>query len=212
MTHAIMGRWEEGIAACQESVRHAPDPLSRAIASGWLGYAYFEKDEGASAVPHLEQSISEFARFGFAQLQGWFTVFLAEARRQTGDLEQATTLALQGLAYSTEARSPYGLALAQRALGRISYAQGDLTAAETYLDQALQTFATMETRYDLGRVRLDLALLTHAKGDQAGATLHLHEANRLFVALQLPAHIARAQELARTLSLPFDQESSEESR
>ena len=185
--------------------------IGNTVALGWLGYAYIEKDDGPGATPLLEQSVSEFANFGFAQFHGWFTIYLAEARRLTGDLAMAETLALQGLARSTDAGSIYGIGLADRALGRIAYAKGDLTTAGTHLDRALHTFASMETRYDLGRVHLDLALLAHAKDDRARAANHLRQADQLFATLGLPSHSARVHEMAQSLSLPIAGGSSDES-
>src|SRR5437867_7735075 len=122
----------------------------------------------------------------------------------------AETLALQGLARSTDAGSIYGIGLADRALGRIAYAKGDLTTAGTHLDRALHTFASMETRYDLGRVHLDLALLAHAEGDEDGAANHLHQADQLFSTLRLPSHRARVHKPSQNLSLPIVGRSSDE--
>ena len=65
------------MAACQRALALSPDPLNTALAVGWLGYAYLEQEDGAQAIPRLEQALQLLAQFAFPQPQAWFLAFLA---------------------------------------------------------------------------------------------------------------------------------------
>lgn len=206
LIRALMGDWEAGIEACQRSLQHSPDPLSIAIALGWLGHAYLEKGDLAHAIPLLQQSIQKLGQFPFAQFQGWFMISLAEGHLLNGEIEKALDLANQGLAITKGAKSLYGVGWSQRALGRIALARGSLSEAETYLNEALQIFHSLQARYDLGRTRLDLAALAHAQGKQAESATHLKEAHSLFRALRVPRHVERTEQLAKAFGVPLSEE------
>ena len=199
--HAAMGDCEVGIEFCQRALAHSPDPLSRAVALGWLGYAYLEKQDPNLAIPVLEQSVEELGRFRFAQLQGWFTVCLAEAHRLNGEIDKAHDLAIKGLSTTSEAKDLYGVGWAQRALGRIAQARGALPDAKTYLDQALEGFTSIDARYDVGRTHFDLAALAHAQGSQENVRAHLARAHESFRTLEIPNFIARTEQLAEALGV-----------
>jgi len=201
IVHAARGDWEAGIQACQRGLERAPDPLTTAVALGWLGHAYLEKGEPARAIPVLEQAVEQVQEFRFAQLLGLFMGFLAEAYGATGEAEKALALARRGLAVTRQASSLYGVGCLQRSLGRIARARGDLGEAEARLGEALGTFAAIEARYDLGRTRLDLAALAADGGDRAAAATHLREAHALFQALRLPEYVQRSLGLAARLGI-----------
>ncbi|MBI2461198.1 MAG: sigma 54-interacting transcriptional regulator [Candidatus Rokubacteria bacterium] len=199
--HAARGDWEAGIQACQRGLERAPDPLTTAIALGWLGHAYLEKGEAARAIPVLEQAVEQVGQFRFAQLLGLFMAFLAEAYGAIGEVEKALALARRGLTVTRQASSLYGVGCLQRSLGRIARVQGDLPEAEARLGEALGTFAAMQARYDLGRTRLDLAALAQERGEPAAAAAHLGEAHALFQALRIPEYVKRSLGLAARLGL-----------
>jgi tetratricopeptide (TPR) repeat protein len=201
LIYASMGEWEAGIAACQQGLEQSPDPLSTAVAQGWLGYAYVERGDSPKAIPLLEQAIQQLGQFRFAQFQGWFMVCLAEAHRLNGQIEEALAFAVRALAITQDVNSRYGAAWAQRALGRIAQAKGDKAEAETQLGEALRIFASIEARYDLGRTHLDLAQLAHAQGQQAEASTHLKEAHSLFVASRIPRYVERTEQLAKAFDV-----------
>ncbi|MBI3780319.1 MAG: hypothetical protein HY278_04565 [candidate division NC10 bacterium] len=166
LIRALIGDWEAGIEACQRGLQHSPDPLSIAVALGWLGHAYLEKGDFAHAIPLLQQSVQQLGQFPFAQFQGWFMICLAEGHRLNGEIEKALDLANQGLAITKGAKSLYGVGWSQRALGRIALARGSLSEAETYLHKALQIFHSLQARYDVGRTNLDLAAVARAMGSR----------------------------------------------
>lgn len=197
--HAAMGDGHAGLAACQRAVERAPDPLDAALALGWLGYASVEQGDAVRAIPLLERSVRELGQFRFPQPQGWFTVFLAEAYRQDGQLDLANNLAREGARLAQESSSLHGIGWAERALGRIAQARGALRDAEAHLGEALRTFVAVEARYEVARTHLDLAALAHARGDPVAATRHLDEARQLFATLGVPRYIERTEALASEL-------------
>jgi tetratricopeptide (TPR) repeat protein len=206
LIRALMGDWEAGIEACQRGLQHSPDPLSIAVALGWLGHAYLEKGDFANAIPLLQQSVQKLGQFPFAQFQGWFMICLAEGHRLNGEIEKALDLANQGLAITKGAKSSYGVGWSQRALGRIALARGSLSEAETHLNEALQIFHSLQARYDLGRAHLDLAALAHAQGKKAEAAMHLGEAHRLFIASRVPKYVERTEQLAKAFGVALSEE------
>ncbi len=201
LIYASMGEWEAGIAACQQGLEHSPDPLSTAVAQGWLGYAYVERGDSPKAIPLLEQAIQQLGQFRFAQFQGWFMVCLAEAHRLNGQIEEALAFAVRALAITRDVNSRYGAAWAQRALGRIAQAKDDHAEAAIQLGEALRIFASIEARYDIGRTHLDLAQLAHAQEQQAEAATHLKKAHSLFVASRIPRYVERTEQLAKAFEV-----------
>ena len=195
--HAAMGEWETGIEACQRGLERSPDPLNRAITLGWLGYAYLEMGDSGEAIPRLEEAIQQVGQFGFRQFQGWFMIFLAEARRLSHQIEGALDLARHGLDICREAKFLHGVGWAHRALGRIAQARGALSDAEEHLIQAHETFASIQSQYELGRTHLDLAAIARARRNQEAVTTHLREAHRLFTTLRVPRYVQRTAELAK---------------
>jgi tetratricopeptide (TPR) repeat protein len=193
--HAAMGDWEAGVVACQRGLELAPDPLNWAITAGWSGYAYLEKGDAASAIPLLEKSTRQLGQFQLPHVRGLFTAFLAEAYQLGGETEKAFDLAMQALDATAGAKSPYGVGVARRALGRIAAARGDLSEAANHLDQGLRTFASIQARYDLARTHLDLGVVGDAQGYRDAAVAHLGEAHDLFDAMGVSRYAERTREL-----------------
>ena len=156
IVHTALGHAESGIEACQQSLSVAPDPLTRAVALGWLGFSFVEHGDAARAMPALEASVQQHGAFRFPQFQGWFTAFLADAYRLDGRRERALSTAREALGITRAARSPYGVGLALRALGRVQLAAGALPEATSTLHEAGAAFEAMQARYDAARVWMDL--------------------------------------------------------
>ena len=203
--YAAMGEWEDGIEACYQGLKQSPDPLNTAMASGWLGYTHLEKGDSAQAIPLLEQSVKQLGQFRFPQFQGWFMVFLAEARCLSDQHQEAHDLAMRGLEITKAAKFSYGVGWAHRTLGRIAMVKGFLAEAQTHLDGALRIFGQHQARYELARTHLDLAGLAHARGDRDVAATHLREAHNLFRALLVPKYVERTERLARAFAIPLSE-------
>jgi transcriptional regulator with AAA-type ATPase domain/tetratricopeptide (TPR) repeat protein len=199
IVQAGLGQTEAGIEACQLSLAVAPDPLTRAVALGWLGFAFVEHGDAPRAIPVLEAAALQHGAFPFPQFQGWFTAFLAEAYRLDGQVERAHATAREALEITRVSRSQYGVGLALRALGRIQLAAKTPTEAMATLEEALATFEAMQGRYDAARVWLDLGEAALATGNRAAARQHRERARQRFVDLRVPRWAERAEALARSL-------------
>jgi tetratricopeptide (TPR) repeat protein len=195
--HALAGDVRAAVGACKTAMDHADDPVSRAVASQWLGYAYFEGGDAALAVPLLEQAASQFRRFAFTALEAWASAWLADALASMGSGGEAERSATQAVRVSEQVGFLFGLGLARRALGRARLTQGDVAGAIVELERARDTFAAIEARYEVARTRLELATAVRRAGDPADAARHLAEAQTAFQQLGVQHWIKRAGLLAR---------------
>jgi DNA-binding NtrC family response regulator/tetratricopeptide (TPR) repeat protein len=199
--HAIAGESERAISECRQAVERAPDPLNRAVAVGWLGFAYMEKGDAAEAIPLLEQVAAQFSRFGYRPLQGWFTAFLAEAYRISGQFDVAREVATKSLQIATDSQVGVATGWARLSLGRIANATRAHAEAESHLKTALDTFAGIQSRYEMGRTQMDLAIAAHAQGKVEAAAASLRSAHDQFKALSVPNYLRRVQQLASDLAI-----------
>jgi len=199
--HAVMGNTEEGIAACRRAVECAPDPLNRAVATGWLGYAHMEKGDAAQAILLLELAAGQFGRFGYRPLQSWFTAFLAEAHRIRGQLDVAREVATKALQIATDSRLRVVIGWARLSLGRIAIATGAYAEAEAHLNTALSNFTSTQSRSEMGRTQMGLAIAAHGQGNVEAATASLREAHELFTSLNVPEYVRRTEQLAGELAI-----------
>jgi tetratricopeptide (TPR) repeat protein len=198
---AAGGDWEAGITACHKALACSPDAYETALDRGFLGYAYLEKGDHTAALPVLAQAVQEAMQYRSAQVQSWFKAFLGETYRVNQQLDQARDLAQQGLELARRIAHGWGVALAQRTLGRIAYSQGNLAEAQTYFQEARDTFASIHSQFELARTQLDLATLSYAQSDTEAAAVHLSTARAWFIYLQVPRYIERTEQLAQTYGL-----------
>jgi tetratricopeptide (TPR) repeat protein len=196
---AMRGDWEAAIADLDDSLELAPDPLNRAYATGWLGFAHRGKGDHARAITLLEQAVAAMTGFGFRRNVCVFRGFLAGALRGAGRVEEAREAAEAALSLSEELRYPWSIALARRELGRVGLAEGDLAGAERRLDQALEAFMGMDAAFEAAVTRLDLADLGLREGQTEAAARHLEACRESFTALGAPAYLQRTETLAGRL-------------
>ena len=201
--YASLGDCERGIAECKEGIARAQDPLNTLAGLGFLGYAYLEKGDFGQAAETLEDSVGRLQGTGMQQLLGWFSAYLGEARLGLGRMEEAREAALEAVATTQEVHFWYGIAIAQRAMGRIAAAAGDSDEAVARLEEALNGFLTLEVPFEVARTRLDLAALAHAHGDTRTAFEQLRQARAAFLSLKLPRHTEQAQALAARMGISF---------
>jgi hypothetical protein len=105
------------------------------------------------------------------------------------------------LQLSVAAGFPYGLGVAQRAMGAVALAEGDVPKALGHLGEALETFSRIEASYEVARTHVALARGEHARGDPIAAATHLASARRLFADLDVPRWVERTIDLARELGV-----------
>ena len=201
ITQAAMGESEAGVASCERAVERTRDALNRAIATGFLGFAYLQQGDAARAMAALERAIPPLRQFGLAAFEGWFTAFQADACRLAGNLGRAETLAVTALAIAEKASFGVAVGWAQQVLGRIAGARGDLVAAATRLDEALATFGPIQSRYETGRAHMDLAEVWWARHAHDAARRHLEHARAIFREIALPRYCERVDRLAASFDL-----------
>lgn len=202
--HIAMGHWEAGLEACRRTLDSSPDPLNRAIAAGWLGFAHLESDDPRRAIPALESAVERLRDFRYRHFEGWFTAFLAEAHRASGDPAKARELAARALQVARDAKLPLGVAWALHVLGRVAADIGNLDEADAYLVQAHETFVRIQSQWERGRIALDLARLARARGRSADAAGYLREGRDIFRKLEIPHYVERAEKLAVELNVALD--------
>jgi hypothetical protein len=134
------------------------------------------------------------------QLSGWFSAFLATVWLLGGRASEAEGLAREALAVTEAVRFPYGVGIAQRALGRVAAAAGDGVGAERWLRASLASFTAIGAPFEAARTRLDLGLACGAGSSEAA--LQLGEARRTFTELRLPLYVERVEAQARELAPP----------
>jgi ATP/maltotriose-dependent transcriptional regulator MalT len=112
------------------------------------------------------------------------------AEKYVADLEESAALA----------RTPFLLAFADSARGRLLAAQGDLPTARSKLEAAVERWTKTAVPFEAARDRLALAELLLAAGDRAGAATEAGEAVTGLARLGAAAELAKARRLlARTL-------------
>jgi class 3 adenylate cyclase/tetratricopeptide (TPR) repeat protein len=196
--HASLGRTELGIDQCQAGAERAQDPLNRAAALGFLGYAHLEREELVEAEAALSEAVEAFRQAGMPQLLGWFSAFLADTRLRAGRAAEAEGLAKEALAATEAVGFRYGSGLAQRVLGRIAQAAGDRPAAEAWQAAAILSFESIGAPFEVARTRLEAARAAGPGTSEAAA--QLGAARSAFTELRVPAYVARAEALAGELA------------
>jgi DNA-binding NtrC family response regulator/tetratricopeptide (TPR) repeat protein len=196
IVHVQRGDPEAGVRACEQALALSPDPLNRALALGWLGYACLEQRQLGDAIDRLDEAVRLLEQFEFPQPQGWFSAFLAEAHCRAQRLEPALELASRAVELARRSSSRPGVGWAERALGQVAQARGALGDARDHLESALAAFEAMEAAFEAARTHLELARLARAREDGPAAARHVAEARGRFESLGLPRWLARVGALA----------------
>jgi DNA-binding SARP family transcriptional activator/KaiC/GvpD/RAD55 family RecA-like ATPase len=197
--HAMRGDWDEGIAAGRRSLDYSPDPLNRADALGWLGFAYLEKGDAAEAIRLLEQSVELWSTFRVRPAQGAFQILLGHAYLMRGEVERAAQLAEAGLALARDTGYRLAIGWGKRLQALIEAGRGDRGAARALLEQALTTFVSISGGFEAARTRLLLAEVCAAVGDGSAAAGLLAEASKAFATLRTRRYACWTDALAAEL-------------
>jgi tetratricopeptide (TPR) repeat protein len=212
LLETAMGQWDKGIDHYHRALDIAPDLYEKAIISGFLGYAYLEKNDNIKAVTILENAVEQANQYRSRQVQNWFMTFLGEAYDANGQTEKAQKFVSQGLYLAKNIMNPWGVGIAQRALGRIFLRLGNFVDAEIHLQEALSSFNRIQARPGEARTHLDLATLAHTQGNQSIAITHLNKAYSWFKKLQAPKFLEHCEELARGYGIAISELELDESR
>jgi tetratricopeptide (TPR) repeat protein len=197
--HATLEHWDLAIEASRHGLEVARDAVSESGARSYLGFAHLGTGDVDTARPLLERALDDYERLGLRQPAARLMVFLGEAHLLTGAMARARELAEASIAIHREARHPWGIAYAERLLGRIAHAEGRAEHARQHLLEARATFTAVPCPFEAGRTCLDLAEVARACGDRQASVAHLAEARRLFTELGLARYIERADRLTREL-------------
>lgn len=185
-----------GVTLCQEGLDVAPDPLARAVAHAFLGYAHLEAGDASRAASLLEIGVREYEQFRFRALIGWHSAWLSEAVLLLGNVDHAGQLAAQAVHVSESVTFPYGLAFGQRAQGRIALGNGALTEAVDHFRAALKIFSRIKARYEIARTQYDMADANSRTEKRQIAEVHLLAAKDLFQELGAIMWVSRCNRLA----------------
>ncbi|MEM8930339.1 MAG: AAA family ATPase [Acidobacteriota bacterium] len=192
--YASLGEAEMGIERCRTGVAVSQDPLNSTVALGFLGYALLQQgDELDEAVETLQRARGIMAEVGMQQIEGWFSVFLAEAHLARGETEAAHEAAEAGLTAADGSKFLYGAGLAREMLGRVALAAGELAGARSDLEAARSRFEELEMPFGVARADLELALLARAEDDGEAVERYRAKALEGFNELGLPRWIERAE-------------------
>jgi DNA-binding winged helix-turn-helix (wHTH) protein/tetratricopeptide (TPR) repeat protein len=150
--HAASGDSEVALRECEHSLKIAPDRVSQAYASAFLGYAHLENGDKAPSIDLLEQAVRNFQNFEFPPFEGLFSAMLAEAYRMfDNNLNDARTAAQRSVELTRSADYRFALGWAFRALARIEFSEGNHEEARKRLEQARNIFTEIGAKLELER-------------------------------------------------------------
>jgi DNA-binding winged helix-turn-helix (wHTH) protein/tetratricopeptide (TPR) repeat protein len=192
---------EAALAACRNSLEQAPDRVSRAYASMFLGYALVEHEAAQEARTVLEPTVAELEGFGFLQWHGLALTLMAEVCRLQAQPEEALTFVERGLQVAERAEYWYAVGVARRVAGRIARDRGRADDASSAFDSALATFERIGAMFEAARTRVEIAEISHQLGDSRRARRELTAAYRTFQLLKEDVYRDRAVELAEELGV-----------
>jgi DNA-binding SARP family transcriptional activator len=208
--YTVNGEVEAALAAARRGVELAPDPVAKAMATGWLGAAYVEAGDMSAAFEHLEEALRRLRQlsgaggYRYRQLDGMLLGLLAEAKLASGQAEQAQAIAVEALTVARKGAWPVAIGYAERALGRVELAAGRLDEAERALRAALDTFTAIEAYAQAARSRIPLGELHARRDNRRAAAAELRAARDLFTQMRAPHLAERAHRLAAELGISLD--------
>jgi tetratricopeptide (TPR) repeat protein len=113
------GRSSAAVPVAQRSLEQAPDRVSRAYASMILAYALLETGKPDEAAARLQGTIAELESFAFPQWHSLSSILLAEARRLSGQFDEAARWNASGSELASRANYRYAIDLGRRIGERI---------------------------------------------------------------------------------------------
>jgi tetratricopeptide (TPR) repeat protein len=158
-TEASRGRHDVAIATCRRSVAQAPDRVSRAYASLFLGYALVERGGHREALAVLDAVVTELEEFAIPQWLALATALRGESLRALDRIGEAEGAVQRALQVATRSGYTYAVGMSHLIAGRLARDRGSLGEARAALERALETFERSGAVFEIGRSRLELAQL-----------------------------------------------------
>jgi DNA-binding SARP family transcriptional activator len=196
---ALQGDCERALETAQVSVEMSPELLARGLATVSLGHAHLERGDAAAAIVSLEKAVDILTSIPIRWAARRAMVLLSEACLLKGDFTRARATAERALELARAERSPFYVAHAQRALGRIA-AESDAEAALRWLSEALATFRQCDSAFEAARTQLALVHCGARVGRTAESDV-LTAAIAAFEAAQAPRRVAETRALANKIGV-----------
>jgi tetratricopeptide (TPR) repeat protein len=202
LIRASMGECEEAVRQCERALERSTDAITRGMALSALGYAYSQGGYPDRAVATIQRALDEVRDLRLVPIaEARYSCLLADAYLLKGDVDLGRETAEYALRVSGEIGHRWGLAWAERSLGRAAHLGGDAVQAEAHLRTALERFDAVDARFEVGRTWFHLAEVLHALGRCEEGTAGLARARERFAELQVPIWEARATALGHRLDL-----------
>ena len=201
---ASRGNHDVAVAQGRRSLELAPDRVSRAYASLFLGFALLERGDHEQAQEMLRPILPELEGFPIPHWLALGEVFTGETLRLQGRLDEAAGFVERGIQNATRVGYAYAMGFAHRIAGRIARDRGLVPEASSQLRQALEIFERASAVFEAARTRLDLAEVAAQRGDRAEALGELTAAAKTFRSLGTTAYGDRTATLAASLGLAAD--------
>jgi len=149
------GRSDVAIAACRTSLEKAPDRVSRAYASLFLGHALLAHGEHAEALKRLRIALVELEGFEFPQWQSLALVLIAECLRLERRPVEAGEKLRKGLDIATRVGYWYTVGVGERTAARLARDSGCSGEAAAAFDRAVDTFERIGGTFEAERTRIE---------------------------------------------------------
>jgi tetratricopeptide (TPR) repeat protein len=159
---ASRGNHDAAIAHCGRSLEQAPDRVSRAYASLFLGDALLEHGQHEGALARLEPVVAELEGFAFPQWHALAATLTGECLRALGRFDEAASAVEKGLQVATRAGYLYAIGFSHRVAGRIARDRGLVAAARDAFLLALETFERSGAAFEAARTCVELARMKDA--------------------------------------------------
>jgi class 3 adenylate cyclase/tetratricopeptide (TPR) repeat protein len=179
LTHIQRGEVAAGLRRCEEAQALSPTPYDAAAVRGIRAYGLVKEGRLAEGIAELEDVLAWYARSNLRFTRSQFTLWLAEAYRRRGELEQARSVSEDVLAASQDVGYHLLEAIAHRLLGESLLAAEPAAAAE-HLGRAVEAFRRSGARNELAKALESQAAVRRATGDGAGARAALQESLAIF--------------------------------
>ena len=198
---AARGDAETGLDECLRSLVLSPDPVNSAWTLGFVGFAHMEAGDHAAAVDHIERALERMRHINHPRVQCWFGGWLAEALLGAGRVDEARTAAEAAGEVGMLVGLSWGVAAAERALGRVASVEVNDGLAVRHLRSAAGQYAAMGALFDEALTRMDLAAAEARSGALDAGRANAARALDLLAEADAPVHRRRAERLARDLAV-----------
>ncbi len=165
--HLYRGEAAEALAVGEELkalCREYELPQEAAWSKGFQGYALYLLGRHDEGIDVLKESLAEQKAISAGLVRSAFLALLADAHRQSGQVEEGLQAIQEGLAHAELNFEGGYIAELQRVRGELLLVKGDAEAAEASLREALEYAARQQTKSFEVRTATALAKLLLAQG------------------------------------------------